>query len=179
MTMRGKLFAMSCVVAAAVAVPAAWRQAAPGAAVTGELKQWHKVTLTFTGPNASETDSSPNPFTDYRLTVTFVHESGAPSYAVPGYFAADGDAGNSGANSGNKWRVHFSPDKTGRWNWRAEFVSGQNVALTPAAAGTAVASIDGASGSVTIAASDKTAPDFRARGRLEYVGRRYLRFAGT
>src|SRR5215510_3883825 len=122
-------------VVSAVATLAAWPQR-PSAAVSGELKQWHKVTLTFDGPSANETDNSPNPFTDYRLTVTFVHESGAPSYAVPGYFAADGDAGNSGATSGNKWRVHFSPGKTGRWNWRAAFVSGQNVALTPAAAGT-------------------------------------------
>ena len=32
---------------------------------------------------------------------------------------------------------------------------------------------------MTIAATDKTAPDFRAKGRLEYVGKHYLRFAGT
>ena len=48
------------------------------AAVSGELRQWHKVTLTLNGPQASETDTSPNPFTDYRFTVTFTHESGAP-----------------------------------------------------------------------------------------------------
>ena len=47
-------------------------------AITGELKQWHKVTLTLDGPLAHETDTEPNPFTDYRDDVTFTHESGSP-----------------------------------------------------------------------------------------------------
>jgi len=59
------------------------------------LKQWHKVTLTLDGPAAKETDTAPNPFTDYDFTVTFTHASGAPSYRVPGYFAADGNAANA------------------------------------------------------------------------------------
>src|SRR5262245_17162222 len=54
--------------------------------VSGELKQWHKITLTLDGPFASERDSEPNPFTDFALTVTFTHESGSPKYVVPGYF---------------------------------------------------------------------------------------------
>ncbi|MEO7599274.1 MAG: DUF5060 domain-containing protein, partial [Opitutus sp.] len=65
--------------------------------VAGELHPWHKVTLNLAGPFAAETDTSPNPFTDYRCDVTFTHESGSPSYTVPGYFAADGDAANSSA----------------------------------------------------------------------------------
>ena len=47
------------------------------ARVTGELKLWHKVTLTWTGPKAPE-DGEQNPFTDYRLDVTFTPKSGAP-----------------------------------------------------------------------------------------------------
>jgi uncharacterized protein DUF5060/collagenase-like protein with putative collagen-binding domain len=157
------------------------RQAGGSAAavISGELRQWHKVTLTFNGPQASETDASPNPFTDYRMTVVFTHESGAPRYEVPGYFAADGDAANTSATSGNKWRAHVSPDKVGKWNWRASFVSGSGVATTPAASGQAVAPVDGATGSFDVAASNKTAPDFRAKGRLQYVGKHYLRFAGS
>ncbi len=81
---------------------------------TGELKKWHKITLTFTGPETNET-ATPNPFTDYRLNVTFVN--GPSIYTVPGYFAADGDAANTSASSGDKWRVHFAPDKTGVWNY--------------------------------------------------------------
>lgn len=32
--------------------------------VEGELKQWHKVTLTLSGPHAAERDTGPNPFMD-------------------------------------------------------------------------------------------------------------------
>ncbi len=63
-------------------------------AVSGELKQWHKVTLTLDGPYAHEKDQNPNPFTDVAMSVAFTHESGAPRYVVPGYFAADGRAAN-------------------------------------------------------------------------------------
>ncbi|MGB3588339.1 MAG: malectin domain-containing carbohydrate-binding protein, partial [Tunicatimonas sp.] len=48
-------------------------EAAPGsgeATVSGELRKWHKLTLDFDGPTHSETDTSPNPFLDYRLNVT-------------------------------------------------------------------------------------------------------------
>ena len=148
-------------------------------AIAGELRQWHKVTLTLTGPEADETSSAPNPFMDYRMTVTFAHESGTPTYRVPGYFAGDGDAATSSARSGNKWRAHLTPDKTGTWTYRISFVSGKGVALAAPSAGQAVASIDGHGGKFSIAASDKRAPDFRGRGRLMYAGGRYLRFAGT
>ena len=86
--------------------------------ISGELKEWHKVTLTLDGPYAHELDNEPNPFTDCNLTVTFTHESGAPSYKVPGYFAADGNAGESSAESGTKWRA-TSPDKAGHGNIRS------------------------------------------------------------
>ena len=38
---------------------------------------------------------------------------------------------------------------------------------------------DGQTGTFTIAPTDKTGRDFRAKGRLAYVGRHYLQFAGT
>ena len=149
-----------------------------GVTISGELQQWHKVTLTLDGPKADETNSDPNPFLDYRMTVSFAHESGTPSYAVPGYFAADGDAGNSSATAGNKWRAHFAPDKTGRWDWQISFVSGKGVAAD-IAFGRPLAPHDGKQGTIQIASSGKSAPDFRARGRLRYVGRHYLQFAGS
>jgi len=147
--------------------------------VSGELKQWHKVTLTLDGPQAKETDNDPNPFTDYRMDVTFTHESGSPSYKVPGYFAADGDAANTSANSGNKWRAHLSPDKTGKWNYQVSFVKGKQVAVGDGAKGEAVKDCDGAKGSFTVGATDKNGNDVRAKGRLDYVGGHYLRFAGS
>ena len=89
--------------------------------VSGELKQWHKVTLTVDGPFATETDTKKNPFTEMKLDVRFTHESGSPDYLVPGYFAGDGNAAESSAVSGNKWRAHLSPDKIGEWKYKVHF----------------------------------------------------------
>ena len=75
--------------------------------VSGELKQWHAVTLTMDGPAAREVGTDENPFTDYAMNVTFMHTSGSPTYLVPGYFAADGDAGNSGATAGTNRAAPF------------------------------------------------------------------------
>ena len=135
------------------------------------------ATLTLDGPCAREADDGPNPFTDYRLTVTFRHESGSPQYAVPGYFAADGDAANSSGDAGRKWRAHLSPDKAGRWSYRVSFVQGKHAALNPSIAGKPLARYDGKTGTFEIAATDKTGRDFRGEGRLQYVGKHHLRFA--
>ena len=167
------------ILALAALALAARAPAEAAGSVSGELKQWHKVTLTLDGPFARERDTRPNPFVDYRLTVRFEHESGSPAYDVPGYFAADGNAGETSAEQGTKWRAHLSPDKPGRWTWRASMVRGPRAAVDPAAQGDPVAGVDGTSGSFTVLPTDKTGRDFRARGRLQYVGSHYLRFAGT
>jgi hypothetical protein len=176
------LFA-AALIAAGVSLPEARQpMTGPGAAaISGELRQWHKVTLTLDGPQADESATDPNPFLDYRMTVTFAHESGAPVYNVPGYFAADGNAATTSATAGNKWRAHVSPDKTGRWDWRVAFVAGKRAAVDADAAAGAqpMPPFDGMRGAIRIAASNKRGPDFRALGRLEYVGGHYLRFAGT
>jgi hypothetical protein len=149
-----------------------------GLALSGELKQWHKITLTLDGPFARERDNNPNPFTDYRMKVVFRHESGRSQLVVPGYFAADGGAANTSADSGNKWRAHVSPDMAGRWDYEISFMKGPGLALKDGR-GEAIKPWNGHQGSFVVAPSDKTGPDFRARGRLQYVGQRYLRFAGT
>jgi hypothetical protein len=131
--------------------------------ISAELRQWHKVTLTLSGPRADELSSAPNPFMNYRMAVTFAHESGSPTYRVPGYFAGDGDAANSSATSGNKWRAHLAPDKTGRWTYRIGFVSGKGIAIGAASTGQAVTPFDGRAGTFQVVATDKKAPDFRAR----------------
>ena len=146
--------------------------------ISGELKQWHKVTLTVDGPLARETDSDPNPFADDRFEVVFQHHSGRPRYVVPGYFAADGRAAETSAAEGKKWRAHLSPDKPGRWTYRISFVRGKHAAIGEKG-GEPLAPLDGLSGEFTIAPTDKSGRDFRAGGRLEYAGARYLRFAGT
>ena len=125
--------------------------------ISGELKQWHKVTLTLDGPFAHERDNEPNPFTDCAMTVTFTHESGAPKYTVPGYFAADGNAANTSAESGTKWRAHLSPDKPGKWTYAVSFVKGKHVAVSDAK-GEAVKPFDGQTGTFTIAANGQDRP---------------------
>ena len=148
--------------------------------VSGELRQWHKVTLTFNGPQASETDSSPNPFTDYRMTVIFTHESGCAALRGPRILRRR-----------RRCREHLGDV---RQQVARACLAGQGRPLELAgvvrlragrgrhcrrATGQAVAPVDGATGSFDVAASNKTAPDFRAKGRLQYVGKHYLRFAGS
>ena len=146
-------------------------------AIAGELKQWHKVTLTLDGPFAHERDTQPNAFTDLAFNVQFTHESGTPSYRVPGYFAADGNARGSSAESGTKWRAHLAPDKAGTWQYSVSFTSGKNAALE--GGGKPVAPFEGVSGSFTITETDKKGRDCRAHGRLQYAGKHHLQFAGS
>ncbi len=146
--------------------------------MVGELKKWHKLSLSFDGPRYSESSIMPNPFVDYRLQVTFTH--GDRSFVVPGYFAADGNSAETSAVEGNTWRVHFAPDAVGEWEYRVSFRIGPDIAVDDyPEAGTAVPPIDGLSGSFTIDPTDKSAPDNRGRGRLQYVGKHYLQFAET
>ena len=146
--------------------------------VNGELRQWHKTTLDLAGPYAHEQDNTPNPFADYRFDVTFTHADGA-SLTVPGYFAADGDAANSGAQGGTVWRAHFAPPATGKWSYQVSFRTGKGAALSEQAESKALVPYDGVSGSFEVVATDKVGPDLRAKGQLRYVGKRYLQFAGT
>ncbi len=144
--------------------------------VTGELKKWHKVTLTLEGPDANEV-TGPNPFLDYRLNVFFT--KGNRCYIVPGYYAADGNAGETGAIAGNKWRVHFVPDATGRWTYIVSFRLGGEIAIEPEPGAGSPGIPDGLTGTIDIVPTDKTGRDFRGKGMLQYVGERYLRFAET
>jgi hypothetical protein len=96
--------------------------------LSGELRKWYKITLGFVGPFASETATN-NPFTNYLLNVTYTHNATGKTYLVPGYFAADGNAANSGASSGNVWLCHFAPDKEGWWSWAVSFFTGTNVSF--------------------------------------------------
>ena len=148
------------------------------ASVSGELRKWHKVTLSFDGPSTSET-STPNPFTNYRLDVTFRHAGSGKTYVVPGYYAADGNASNTSATSGNVWRAHFAPDESGTWTYVASFRSGTNVHAGSPGSGSSAGYFDGDSGNFTVTETNKTGRDLRGKGRLQYVGKHHLRFAGT
>lgn len=149
------------------------------AQVSGEERIWHPVTIDFEGPATSEQDAF-NPFMNYRLNVTFTHEESGARYQVPGYFAADGDAANTSATSGSVWRVHFTPDREGAWQYRVDFRRGDYAAISQKKdTGKSGAFMDGQQGSFTILPTNKQGRDFRAHGRLEYIGEHYLRFAGS
>ncbi len=99
----------------------------PDPAETADITvaKWQKISLDFAGPETNETDET-NPFTDYRLDVTFTN--GDYELTIPGYYAADGDAGETGADTGNVWRVNFRPDREGEWKWKTDFQQGKNIA---------------------------------------------------
>jgi len=144
--------------------------------VSGELKKWHRITLTFEGPDSGE-QAAPNPFLDYRLDVTF--QNGDKRFVVPGFYAADGNAGETSATAGNKWRVYFMPAQTGLWSYQVSFRTDVNVALSSDPNAGRAGPIDGLTGTFSVAPTDKKSPDNRAKGLLGYVGRHYLQFAQT
>lgn len=148
----------------------------PAVKVSGELMTWHKVTLEVPGPSLSE-QSDPNPFLFYRLEATFTN--GSTTYRVPGYFAADGNAAETSASSGQLWKVHFSPDQPGTWEYKISFRQGRDIALSADPEAGTPLSADGATGSFTVSPTDKQGKDFRAKGRLQYTGEHYLHHAGT
>lgn len=147
------------------------------AKVGGELKQWHRVTVDMDGPDANEA-GDPNPFLDYRLQVEFTGPAGQ-KYSVPGFFAADGNAGETGANSGKVWRTYFAPDQAGKWTYKVSFRSGSKVAISGSSTAGASATGDGDSGEFTAEVTDKAGRDFRGKGMLRYVNGHHLQFAGT
>jgi Domain of unknown function (DUF5060) len=139
--------------------------------VTGDLMQWHLLTLAFSGPPASETGMTipgtyrpPSVFPDYLFEVTFTNSKGE-TFTVPGYYSGDGDAANNQGVSGNVWKVHLSPPSVGTWTWVAKFAEGTNVAQN--GGGNPGGFFDGAAGSFDISPSNITDPlDFRSKGRL-------------
>ncbi len=146
--------------------------------IKGTLKKWHKVTIEFEGPETSE-NAEDNPFLNYKLAVTFKHNTSGKIYTVPGFYAADGNAANTGASSGNIWKVYFSPDEVGEWGYSVRFVKGKWAAIRTSNKLKSAGFMDKAEGHFTITPSDKTGRDLRAKGRLQYVGERYLKFVET
>ncbi len=144
-------------------------------AVSGELKTNHKITITWEGPSV---DESPATFKDYKLDVTFTSPDNR-IFKVPGYFAADGNAAETGAAAGNKWRAHFTPTETGEWQYKAAFTTGSNIAVTTSTAPGGETAFNGDTGSFNVGATDKSGFDFRGKGMLQYVGGHFLRFSGN
>ncbi len=142
----------------------------------GQLQKWHKITLSLEGQELSENDAF-NPFLNYRLNVTF--KNGNTEYVVPGFYAADGNAAESSANSGKTWKVRFRPNKIGIWEYKVSFRKGKNIAIEEGADIGQPMALDGTTGSFVIADSNKNTNTRIAKGRLTYTGERYLRYEET
>ena len=151
----------------------------PTVQIKGELRKWHKVTLAIQGPMTQENDLTNNPFTNYRLDVTFLHSLTQTTYKVPGYYATDGDSANTGAKEGNLWHVHFAPDQVGEWTYTIDFQMGSFIAIQATGVGTPVTPAHMMTGKFNILGTDKTGRDHRGKGRLEYVGKHHFQFQET
>ena len=138
----------------------------------GSFKKWHRIEVIFEGPQADESSAT---FRNHRLDVTFTSPSGK-QYKVPGFFDADGAPADTSASSGDKWKARFAGGEEGQWTYKVDFVTGENVAAD-LSGGTRGTAPDGETGSFKIGSQDKSGKDFRAKGKLEYVGEHYLRFA--
>ncbi len=148
--------------------------------ITGELKQWHNITFTLDGPYAHEQDNEPNPFTDIRMDVWLTSPDGTV-WRVPGYFAADGNAANTSAEDGTKWRAHFAPSMVGEWSYMIGVAIAPNAALDDVVKAEPVMPYQDKkiAGTFMVSHSDKHGRDLRGHGRLQYVGKSHLQFAGS
>ena len=163
-----------------VGSPAPLTAADAGAVVSGELKQWHKVTLTIDGPFARERDTDPNPFLDYRLTVRFRprvrHAELRRPRLLRGRRQRRRDLRRVGREVAGPPLSRTSP-AAGPGACRS------SRALAPRSTrgrrSRRCPGWTGRSGASTSLPTDKTGRDFRAQGRLQYAGGHYLRFAGT
>jgi len=139
--------------------------------LSGTQQKWHPLTISFTGPMASEADDIPNPFLDYRFTMIFTAPSGR-EIEVPGFFDGDGQ----GSGTGDVWRVRFAPDEIGEWQYRTSFRQGTDIAIDLDPDSGTPTSFDDSQGDFTITTQGCFDSGFLKWGRLEYVGAHYLKF---
>lgn len=150
---------------------------APAALIQPYRHVWIPISIHFEGPEATETDSDPNPFLDFRLQVKFTSPS-KRVYNVPGFF--NGDAIGNG--SGKMWTVRFTADEAGTWRYEASFKQGSQIAVHwplsrgESDYGSSVA-FDGESGTFAVKDVNRREPGTWKWGRLEYVGGHYLKYA--
>lgn len=134
------------------------------------INQYEKTTLSFEGPELSE-NGEDNPFLNYRLQVEF--KLGDRILNIPGFFTADGNAAESSADHGTKWKVHFRPDTPGQWSYKVSFRKGENIAISDSSLDGEAIAFDGQTGTIDVL------PDSTHTGRLVTTGTRYLKYSGS
>ena len=132
---------------------------------------FERVTLSLDGPQLDERGAL-NPFSDVRLD--WIISKGDDEWTVPGYFAACGDAADSGCTGGNQWRAHFLPAERGEYTYKIRFRQGTDIAIRNPA-GTPLSN-DGLTGAFSI--TKESADPIKSRGILTYTGEQYYRYSG-
>ncbi len=141
-----------------------------------QLGLYELVEIDFKGPSASE-DDSVNPFTNYRMEVTFKHEKG--SFTVPGFYAADGNASETSASSGDVWRVRYAPSFIGDWTYQARLYQGDNAYLK-LLSDLEEYPLENSTGQFSIVEKAHDASiDLTHKGPLKYDGTRYLKWSAN
>ena len=118
------------------------------------VSRWSMIEFSFEGP-ASQGAGTPNPFA-IPFDVVFT-DPGGKSYRAPGFYDGDG----KGGLNGRIWKVRFSADANGAWTYWTESSQPE---------------LDGRQGTFEVRDPPPDAPEFYRKGRLEYVGERYLKF---
>ncbi|MEM9686527.1 MAG: DUF5060 domain-containing protein [Bacteroidota bacterium] len=142
---------------------------------TPVYSQWHTISLSFKGPETSEMKAY-NPFLNYVLKVEFRHEQ--TQSIIRGFYAADGNAAESGADTGAIWQVRFTPDKTGTWTYAATLHKGKNIALEEDMSLSESVPLQNSTGTFMVIPSYKEGNDFSAKGKLT-VENGYFKFQNS
>lgn len=130
------------------------------------------MTFSWNGPELAEEEAT---FLNYKMEVSFTDPDGE-NIVVPGYFAADGNAGESGAEKGRVWRAHLLPLKPGKWSYTVSFLEGENMAIAPGNAEGRSLAFDGEQGTFTVSPEDPSQGGFLGKGKLQYIGEHFLQF---
>ncbi len=142
---------------------------------TSVFSKWHTITLSFNGPETSETDSY-NPFLNYRLSVEFKNKKSKK--IIRGFYSTNGNASETSAKSGSVWQVRFTPNDIGEWSYSAKLHKGDSIALSTNLNKGTLTPITNSEGNFIVVKSDKEGIDFRAKGRLE-ASNGYFKFKNT
>lgn len=136
------------------------------------VQKGHTFTLSFEGPMTSE-DAELNPFLHYLLIVEFEHEDHQKT--IRGFYAADGNAAETSATSGNTWQVRFSPQHTGTWAYNATLFKGDSVSVNQRHDEADQLEITNSQGTFEVLSNGDSDRDFRDRGKL-IASSGYLQF---
>jgi len=169
------LLALTLFCCLAIITANSWALAVSVAVAPATGVTYQPITLDLDTDVVFSETGTPNPFLDRRLNITFT-TPGNDTFVVPGFFAGDGSGPTSTSNSGEIFRVRFTPTEAGMWSWSVSFREGNEVAIDLDPAAGTPGPGDGLSGSFMVDPPDANAPGFFAKGRLRYVGGHYLQF---